>query len=71
MVFFWQFAPGSELNIVWKNAVLKREPVINNDYYDNFRGSLNSPQTNTISIKILYYIDYLTLRRALRKERRV
>jgi hypothetical protein len=64
VVFFWQFAPGSELNIVYKNALLKREGIINFDYYDNFQGSLNSPQNNSVSIKVLYYIDYLTIRTA-------
>ena len=70
MVFFWQFAPGSELNIVYKNAVLKREAVINYDYYYNFKGSLNSPQNNSVSVKILYYIDYLTLKKAFRKKKK-
>ncbi len=68
MVFFWQFAPGSELNITYKNAVLKREAVINYDYYYNFRGSLDSPQNNSVSIKVLYYIDYLSIKKALRRK---
>ncbi len=68
MVFFWQFAPGSELNIVYKNAVLKREAVINYDYYYNFKGSLDSPQNNSISIKVLYYIDYLSIKKALSRK---
>jgi hypothetical protein len=68
LVFFWQFAPGSELNIVYKNAVLKRENVINYDYYDNFSGSLNSPQNNSVSIKVLYYIDYLSIKKAFKRK---
>lgn len=66
MVFFWQFAPGSELNLVWKNALLKSDAVVNTDYYDNFRTSLNSPQSNMISLKVLYYLDFLRIRKALR-----
>lgn len=66
MVFFWQFAPGSELNIVWKNSLLKRENQINNNYYDNLSGSLNSPQNNMVSVKVLYYIDYVNIKKALR-----
>lgn len=69
MVFFWQFAPGSELNIVYKNAVLKSESYINYDYYYNLRGSLNSPQNNSISVKVLYYIDYLTIKKALSRKK--
>jgi hypothetical protein len=68
MVYFWQFAPGSEINIVWKNALLKRDNLIVTDYYDNFRGSLNSPQNNMLSIKVLYYIDYLTIRGVVKRK---
>jgi hypothetical protein len=71
MVFFWQFAPGSELNIVWKNAVLKRESLITDLYYDNFTGSFNSPQNNTVSIKLLYYIDYLMMRKTFKRKKTV
>ena len=65
MVFFWQFAPGSELNLVWKNSVLKRENTINNDYYENFKGSFTNAQNNMLSIKVLYYIDYLYIKKAI------
>ncbi|MCE3259786.1 MAG: hypothetical protein K0S12_1427 [Bacteroidetes bacterium] len=68
MVFFWQFAPGSELNIVWKNSLLKREQDIDPDYYNNFKGSLNSPQNNMISVKVLYYIDYNDIKRSFTKK---
>ena len=68
VVFFWQFAPGSELNVVYKNAVLKRETTVNFDYYDNFKNSLDSPQNNSVSIKVLYYIDYLSIKKAFRKK---
>jgi len=64
MVFFWQFAPGSELNLVWKNSLLKREGVVDTDYYDNFKTSLESPQNNMISLKVLYYLDYLKIKKA-------
>lgn len=69
VVFFWQFAPGSELNIVWKDAVIKREGIITNDYYMNIQNSINSPQNNTISIKVLYYLDYVTVKKALKRKR--
>ncbi|MGZ3862324.1 MAG: DUF5916 domain-containing protein [Bacteroidia bacterium] len=64
MVFYWQFAPGSELNLVWKNSLLKREGLVNTDYGDNFKTSLNSPQNNMVSLKVLYYLDYLRIRKA-------
>lgn len=64
MVFFWQFAPGSELNLVWKSSLLKREALIDPDYYHNFQTTLKSPQNNMISLKVLYYLDYLKIKKA-------
>jgi hypothetical protein len=70
MVFFWQFAPGSELNLVWKNAVLRRENSLVNDYYTNLSSSFSADQNNTLSLKVLYYLDYLTVRKGLRRPNR-
>lgn len=69
MILFWQFAPGSELNFVWKNSLLQTDMAVDTDYYDNFRTTLNSPQNNMISLKVLYYLDYLGIKKAFRKKR--
>lgn len=63
MVLSWRFAPGSEFNIVWKNAGNTNEQNVINDYLKNFNHSISSPQNNSISLKVLYYIDYLQLKR--------
>ncbi|MBK9285790.1 MAG: carbohydrate binding family 9 domain-containing protein [Sphingobacteriaceae bacterium] len=67
VVYFWQFAPGSELNIVWKSALLSRVNQMEFDYYTNFRSSLNSPQDNLLSIKLLYYLDFNQVKKGFRK----
>jgi hypothetical protein len=58
LVFNWEFAPGSNLSLVWKNAILTDENIILNNFLDNFRQSLQAEQLNQISLKILYYLDY-------------
>ncbi len=63
MVYSWRFAPGSEFNIVWKSASNTAEQEIINSYLRNFNHTLSAPQNNSISIKILYYIDYLQLKK--------
>ncbi len=67
MVFFWQFAPGSELNLVWKTAVIQNGSEIVHHYYRNFRSSFNADQNNTFSLKVLYYLDYLDIKKTLQK----
>jgi len=64
VVYTWVFSPGSEIRLVWKNDIGKRDPNIINDYYRNLEDVFDfGLQTNNFSIKILYYLDYLSLRR--------
>jgi hypothetical protein len=63
LVFGWQFAPGSAINIVWKNSIIEEESVIINDFFDNFNNTIASPQQNSISVKLLYYLDYQSVKR--------
>ncbi len=64
LVFTWLFAPGSSLNLVWKNSILHEKTGIVQNYFDNFDLIMDSPQFNSLSLKILYYLDYQQLRGA-------
>lgn len=59
LVFNWFFAPGSNLSIVYKNNIENEGEYVYYNYRNNFSNTLNAPQTNSISLKLLYYIDYL------------
>lgn len=61
LVYLWQFSPGSELSITYKNAAETSENSYTKRYGRNFDYVLSGPQNNSLSIKILYYIDYLDL----------
>ncbi len=63
MVFAWIFAPGSSLNIVWKNEIVTEKDNITGDYFANLGDNYNEPQLNNISLKILYYIDYQKIKK--------
>ncbi len=63
LVYTWRFAPGSELSLVWKNAIYSEGSVIVSDALSNFTDMLSMPQTNSISLKILYYLDYHNFRK--------
>jgi hypothetical protein len=66
--FIWYFAPGSELSIVWKNQIISQGDQINYNYFDDFSKTINTPQTNSFSIRVLYYLDYLLLKKAFSKK---
>jgi len=57
----WNFAPGSQLSLVWKNAIDNYHDRVFGDYFENARFFMGQPQVNSISVKILYYIDYQKL----------
>ncbi|WP_167851960.1 DUF5916 domain-containing protein [Hymenobacter elongatus] len=63
-VYSWWFAPGSQISIVWKNAgstflqANEATPL----YFDNLNNTINTPHNNSVSVKILYYLDYLAIR---------
>jgi hypothetical protein len=58
MNYLWRFAPGSELSLVWKNAIYTNETDIINSFLDNLNNTFESSQINSISLKILFYLDY-------------
>jgi hypothetical protein len=62
-IFSWQFAPGSLFTIAYKNVIETNNTAIPASFSDNLTGTMQSPQTNMISIKVLYYLDYQQLKR--------
>jgi len=62
-VFSWQFSPGSVFSVVYKNAIEESDDIIPVSFKGNFSNTLQSPQTNSISLKVLYFLDYQQLKR--------
>ena len=58
MTYSWRFAPGSEMTIVWKNAIYTQTQESVSNYFKNLERTLTSPYNNSLSLKVLYYIDY-------------
>lgn len=63
MVYSWQFAPGSFLNIVWKNATQYFTNEVENGYFKNLGNTLDEDNNNNFSLKVIYFLDYLKLTR--------
>ncbi|TCJ17618.1 hypothetical protein EPD60_05330 [Flaviaesturariibacter flavus] len=65
-----QFAPGSFLNIMWKNQV---EDFMFLDYQSRYGKNLGrtfeAPMLNNFSAKVIWYIDYLDFKKWGRKKR--
>lgn len=69
LIYRWRFAPGSDLIVVWKNDVnsftndLTVKKYTGDRLVDSFLGTLAGNQTNTFTFKVLYYLDYLDVKR--------
>ncbi len=61
-VFNWEYAPGSFINVVWKNAVYTSDNNVDQRYFPDLGQTLRAPQNNNLSFKILFFIDYLKLK---------
>tara|TARA_B100000161_G_C33285427_1_gene296172 strand:- start:195 stop:536 length:342 start_codon:yes stop_codon:yes gene_type:complete len=62
IIFNWWFLPGSQISLVWKNGIDNTENFITNHWIENLNNSFNIEQQNSISLKIIYYLDYLYLK---------
>jgi hypothetical protein len=64
MVYTWQVANGSFLNIVWKDEA---DEFVQADYEQNYFKNINRTfsvnNANTISVRLIYFIDYLNLKK--------
>ena len=66
MVYNWQFAPGSFMRVVWKNNILTNTYDTSPDFFQNFQSTLAAPQLNSLSVRLIYYLDYVMVRRWFR-----
>ncbi|HTF05746.1 MAG TPA: DUF5916 domain-containing protein, partial [Bacteroidia bacterium] len=69
VVYSWIFAPGSIVSVAYKLNTLAEENVINYEYKYNFKNTMQSPQLNQLSVRVLYYLDYQYITSALKKSR--
>jgi hypothetical protein len=64
-----QFAPGSFLNIVWKNQIQDFDfQDYTSRYGKNLSRTLDAPQVNNFSVKVIYYLDYLDFKKWSKKK---
>tara|TARA_B100000795_G_scaffold138704_2_gene103672 strand:- start:21066 stop:23354 length:2289 start_codon:yes stop_codon:yes gene_type:complete len=60
LIFAWQFAPGSFLNIVYKNALQKDEQDLRLSYFNNLNTVFDQGQVNTVTMKLIYFFDVVS-----------
>ena len=73
MVYRWNFAPGSELNVVWKNQLFEESRLgdldsytLPDSYANNFNQMIEQGFFNSLSIRLISFIDYSRIKQGLR-----
>ncbi|MBK7884655.1 MAG: hypothetical protein IPJ81_13380 [Chitinophagaceae bacterium] len=69
MVYTWQFAQGSFFNIVWKDIAESFNREFEKNYIKNFSETITRPQFSSISVRVIYFLDYLTTKNKLKKKK--
>ena len=62
----WRFQPGSSLSLYYNQgkSLFKSGSDIGSGYFDNFSSLVDQTSNQTIGLKLLYYLDYVTVRKA-------
>jgi hypothetical protein len=70
-IYTWQFAPGSFFNLIWKNSLdsyeAEKDNIRTQTYFNNINKLVNSPQNNHFTVKMIYFLDYNRVNKALKK----
>lgn len=63
----WVFIPGSELRLVYKNNIFNAQNQILPSYFSTFGTIFDQPQINSISMKLLVFVDAIYFRKKSKK----
>lgn len=65
LFYTWDFLLGSRITLGWKNALGSNvviDPYLHSSYGKNLNQSITNPHSNEITLKIVYFLDYLKLK---------
>ena len=61
----WRFAPGSELLILYRNSIFNQDEKSQLNYFESLDDLFLEPVRHSLSLKVIYYLDYNSLKRYL------
>ena len=66
--YSWQFAPGSFLTALYRNQLFNFDNASTDSYGKSLKTLFDQPIQNTFSLRIQYFIDYASIKNALKKK---
>lgn len=71
LTYSWQFAPGSIVSLTYKYAIEADMPLSTFSYGRNLGLTFDNPNQSQLSVKFLYYLDYLYLKKRTKISQRL
>ena len=68
MLYTWEFARGSFINIAWKDLAETFTNQFEKNYVKNLSATTRSPQANSFSVRVIYFLDYLSAKNKLKRK---
>lgn len=68
LLYRWVFLPGSEINVVWKNSIFTYDKRVDDYFWNNLTSTLNNGPTNSLSLKVIYWLDAQQFKALKRKK---
>ncbi len=62
LTYLWEFAPGSKLSLLYRNTIFNTDDQSQLSFGDNINNLFKKPQEHTFVAKVIYYIDYNTIK---------
>ncbi|HPH83928.1 MAG TPA: DUF5916 domain-containing protein [Ferruginibacter sp.] len=63
ILYTWQFAQGSFINIAYKDISDDFTRTFEKSYFKNFSNTINKPRFSSVSVKVIYFLDYFTAKK--------
>ncbi len=63
MIYTWQYGPGSFLSLSWKTNLNQNTKSREDDYFASLSDALNAAKNTSLSVRVIYYLDYLKIKR--------
>ncbi len=66
LLYNWQFAQGSFITLAWKDIGSDFSRSFEKNYYRNFSNIISGNQFTSFSLRVIYFLDYVTFRNKMK-----
>ena len=69
LLYNWQFAQGSFITLAWKDIGSNFSRSSEKNYYRNLGNTISGNQFTSFSLRVIYFLDYVTFRNKIKSKK--